>query len=233
MNKILPSTDDNHHPLAEQFRHFVRRTSFPCVGAKSALARNQMDFIVARSITSAWDDMRIYPALFNFAKAYASHPRLYQSFIVLFQGPRVLSEEAFERSMWERIQSLTDKDEWLGQKHDRTVSPHPHDPRFSLSFGGQAFFVVGLHPKASRPARRFTAPALVFNLHDQFEQLRKTGTFHKLQNSIQRRDIALAGSINPMLQKFGEGSEARQYSGRVVDKDWRCPFHRKGVTDAA
>lgn len=232
MNKILPSTDDNHHPLAEQFRQFVRRTSFPCVGAKSALARNQMSFIVSRSITSAWDDMRIYPALFNFAKAYASRPKLYQSFIVLFQGPRVLDEEAFERSMWDRIQSLTDKDEWLGQKHDRSVSPQTHDPRFSLSFGGQAFFVVGLHPKASRPARRFLVPALVFNLHDQFEQLRKTGAFDKLQSTIQKRDIALAGTVNPMLQKFGEASEARQYSGRMVADDWHCPFHRKGVSDA-
>ncbi len=233
MKKILPSTDDNQHPLAEQFRQFVRRTSFPCVGAKSALARNQMHFIVGRSVTSAWDDMRIYPALFNFAKAYASHPKLYQSFIVLFQGPRVLGEQAFEHSMWERLQSLTDKDEWLGQKHDGTVSPHPHDPRFSLSFGGQAFFVVGLHPKASRPARRFMVPALVFNLHDQFERLRKTGAFDKLQSTIQKRDVALAGNINPMLQKFGEGSEARQYSGRMVDDDWRCPFHRRGVKDAA
>ena len=233
MNKILPSTDDNHHPLADQFRQFVRRTSFPCVGAKSALARNQMLFIVARTITSAWDDMRIYPALFNFAKAYAAHPKLYQSFIVLFQGPRVLGERAFEHSMWERIQSLTDKDEWLGQKHDRAVSPHPHDPRFSLSFGGQAFFVVGLHPNANRLARRFVVPALVFNLHDQFEQLRKTGAFDKLQSTIQKRDYILAGSTNPMLQKFGEGSEARQYSGRMVDDDWHCPFHRKEIPDAA
>jgi len=223
---MLPAANDNDHALAQKVRHFVRQPSFPCVGAKSALARNQFQFIVARDITSAWDDMRIYPALFNFAKAYAARPKLYQSFVVLFQGPRTLDERAFERCLWERVQSLTDKDVWLGQKHDQRVSANVESPHFSLSFGGQAFFMVGLHPKASRPARRFFVPALVFNLHDQFEQLRKTGVYPKLRDTILERDVAMAGSKNPMLQVFGQASEARQYSGRVVDENWRCPFHR-------
>jgi hypothetical protein len=34
----------------------------------------------------------------------------------------------------------------------------------------------------------------------------------------------LAGSVNPMLARHGETSEARQYSGRVVEADWRCPL---------
>ena len=34
----------------------------------------------------------------------------------------------------------------------------------------------------------------------------------------------LSGSINPMLARHGESSEARQYSGRVVDEDWKCPL---------
>ena len=42
------------------------------------------------------------------------------------------------------------------------------------------------------------------------------------------RDEAIAGSRNPMLARHGEASEARQYSGRAVDPDWRCPFHYKG-----
>jgi len=228
---MLPASNDNDHPLAQKFRHFVQQPSFPCVGAKSALARNQFEFIVARDITSAWDDMRIYPALFNFAKTYAARTKLYQSFVVLFQGPRVLTEVSFERCLWQRVQSLTDKDVWLGQKHDRQVSSHADSPHFSLSFGGQAFFVVGLHPKASRPARRFFVPALVFNLHDQFEQLRKTGVYPKLRQTILERDFAIAGSQNPMLKVFGETSEARQYSGRMVDEDWRCPFHRTQKRD--
>ena len=59
--------DDTNHPRAEAFRAFVRDAGFPCVGAKSALTKGQMRVLVARDITSAWDDMRIYPALMAFA----------------------------------------------------------------------------------------------------------------------------------------------------------------------
>jgi FPC/CPF motif-containing protein YcgG len=223
---MLPAIFDNEDPLAAKFRQFVARPGFPCVGAKSALAKRQLQFVVARDITSAWDDLRIYPALFNFAKAYRSHKTLFQSFIVLFRGPRSLDEAQFEIYLWERLQSLTDKDDWHGQSHDARFSANPSNPHFSLSFGGVAFFAVGLHPKASRPARRFAYPAIVFNLHDQFEEMRKQNIYRKMRERILQRDEVLAGSMNPMLQMFGENSEARQYSGRVVDDAWLCPFHR-------
>ena len=54
---------DNDHPLADRFRTHIRSASFPCVGAKSALASGQMDFVIARDIASAWDDLRVLPAL--------------------------------------------------------------------------------------------------------------------------------------------------------------------------
>jgi FPC/CPF motif-containing protein YcgG len=223
---MLPAALDNDDPLAKKFRRFIARPGFPCVGAKSALAKNQLQFVVARDMTSAWDDLRIYPALFNFAKAYQARKRLFQSFVVLFRGPRRLTEAEYERCLWERLQSLTDKDSWHGQSHDTGVSPDPANPHFSLSFGGEAFFVVGLHPHASRPARRFAVPAIVFNLHDQFEELRRRDLYGRMRDRIQERDAALAGSVNPMLQNFGEGSEARQYSGRLVEDSWQCPYHR-------
>ena len=69
---------------------------------------------------------------------------------------------------------------------------------------------------------------MIFNLHDQFERLRAQGAYDKLRNSILSRDVALAGSPNPMLARYGTVSEARQYSGRLVGEDWRCPFHRAG-----
>ena len=50
----------------------IRDAGFPCVGAKSALTKGQMRVLVARDITSAWDDMRIYPALMAFAVALPS-----------------------------------------------------------------------------------------------------------------------------------------------------------------
>ena len=221
---MLSPTTDDEHPLAEQFRAFVRDPEFPCVGAKSALSKGQMRIVVARDIRSAWDDLRIYPGLFDLAKSYAEDPVLFQTFVVVFEQNWALSEKDFETAMWARIQSLTDKDAMFAQAPDRTVSTDPDDPHFSLSFGGQAFFVVGLHPRASRPARRFSRPAMVFNLHDQFVRLRDEGRYEKLRGAILDRDIAVSGSINPMLARHGEASEARQYSGRAVDNDWACPF---------
>ncbi len=222
--------DDRDHPLAEAFRAFIAAAGFPCVGAKAALTRGQMRVLIARSVTSAWDDMRIYPALLAFAARYRAQPDPFQSFAVLFEDPDRLSEEEFERHLWSRLQSLADKDAWLGHRWDERVAEDPGNPHFSLSFAGEAFFVVGLHPGASRPARRFSSPALVFNPHRQFEQLREAGRYEKLRASILQRDVALAGSVNPMLARHGEISEARQYSGRAVDDGWACPFRPRGRT---
>ena len=139
-----------------------------------------------------------------------------------------MSELEFERALWNRAQSLHDKDAWLGTPWDDAVDPDPEAPDFGLSIGGSAFFIVGLHPHASRKARRFRYPALVFNLHDQFERLRADGRYDKMRERILERDKAWSGSINPMLAEHGSISEARQYSGREVGEDWRCPFEPRG-----
>jgi FPC/CPF motif-containing protein YcgG len=199
---MYPPIFQNDHPLARNFIATVQAPQFPCVGAKSALAKGQMDIIVARDVRSAWDDMRISPALGETVRKYREDRAIFRTLIVLFEAPALLSEEEFEAHLWARAQSLSDKDEWLG------------------------FFVVGLHPNASRPARKFESPAMVFNLHDQFEVLRDQQRYDKLRSSILARDLEYAGSMNPMLARHGESSEARQYSGRVVEESWKCPFKR-------
>jgi uncharacterized protein len=226
---MRPITFDNDHPLAQDFIRNVEQPAFPCVGAKSALGKGQMDILVARDLRSAWDDLRILPALAATVGKYRADKALFRTLVIIFEGPTDLCEEEFERHLWARAQSLSDKDAWLGYRPDPSVSADPDDPHFSLSFAGEAFFVVGLHPNASRPARRFAAPAMVFNLHDQFEVLREQQRYEKLRAAILSRDLALAGTENPMLARHGSISEARQYSGRAVDADWKCPFHRAGA----
>ena len=210
--------------LADRFREFIEDAAFPCVGAKSALARGTLKIVVARDIESAWNDVKIHDELLEWAFVYRRNPDGLRSLAVVFEEPSQLSEREFEARMWERIQSLADKDAWRGQEYDPEVSPDPDSPHFSLSFGGEAFFVVGLHPNASRPARRFDHPVLVFNLHDQFERLREEGKYERMRERIIERDISLAGSPNPMLARHGEASEAAQYSGRAVSERWQCPF---------
>lgn len=226
-------TNDSQHPLARELKDFIKDPTFPCVGAKSALSRGQMRVLVARDIASGWDDTRIYPALLAFICRYRGQPDLFQSFAVVFEGANPLSEEEFEGHLWARAQSLSDKDSFLGQRYDARVEPDPDNPHFSLSFGGEAFFLVGLHPGASRPARRFSRPVIVFNIRAQFEQLRQQGRYEKLRESILSRDVALAGSMNPMIARHGETSEARQYSGREVGDDWICPFKGRDAANGS
>jgi FPC/CPF motif-containing protein YcgG len=214
------NTDD----LEEEFNDIIRDAAFPCVGAKSALARGSLKVFPARDLTSAWNDVAIHRELLAWSRDYRDQPEGLRSLAVVYESPLDLSEADFEAWMWRRIQSFADKDAWLGQPYDRSVSPDPEDPHFSLSFGGNAFFVVGLHPRASRPARRFPRPTMVFNLHEQFERLRDEGRYERLRQRILERDLAIAGSLNPMLARYGEASEARQYSGRKVGEDWACPF---------
>ena len=217
----------------EEFLEMLRAQDFPCVGAKSAAARGMIEVVPAHDMTSAWNDLKIHDALLEWAWKYADDPEGFRSLVVIFDGPTDMTEEEFEHALWERVQSLADKDAWRGQEYDPSVSGDPANPKFSLSFGGQAFFVVGLHPAASRPARRFARPAMVFNLHDQFERLREEGRYEKMRSTIIDRDVQLAGSPNPMLARHGEASEARQYSGRAVDDGWRCPFSDKRAGTSA
>jgi hypothetical protein len=215
--------------LADSFRNLVQQAEFPCVGAKSALAKGKLELLVARDIRSNWDDRRIYDGITRIVQSYRRNRALFYSFAVIFEGPVDLDEEMFEKFLWARAESLTNKDTWLGELHDARVSSDPANPHFSLSFGEEAFFIVGLNPRASRPARRFKRPVLVFNLHDQFEQLRQQGRYEPMRAKIIERDVALAGSPNPMLARHGTTSEARQYSGRnVPESGWVCPFKPVG-----
>lgn len=209
------------------FSH-VDTASFPCVGAKAALARGSLKVLAADRIDSAWDDVRIHETLLRFAADYRREPTLFRSLAIVFEGPDDLTERGFEQALWARVQSLSNKDVWRGQAYDARVSSDPGNPHFSLSFGGEAFFIVGLHPNASRPARRFERPTLVFNLHDQFERLRAEGKYEGMREKILVRDEALAGSRNPMLARHGDASEARQYSGRAVEPGWAPPFTYQG-----
>ena len=210
--------------LEASLRTHVSAGDFPCIGAKSALAKGTLSIEPAWSLVSAWDDVRIHQRLMEWSRNYARDPEGLRSFAVVFSEPGRLTEDEFEKAMWERLQSLADKDGWLGHPYDERVSSDPGDPHFSLSFGKQAYFVVGMHPHASRPARRTPYPTLVFNLHDQFEQLRAANRYERMRERILARDEELAGSINPMLARHGDNSEARQYSGRQVGDDWECPF---------
>jgi FPC/CPF motif-containing protein YcgG len=216
----MPSTPFRSAP--ERFLDRVGRGDFPCVGAKSAAAHEGIEFFEAGDLRDGADDAALLAKLQDFA-ARAPVDALFVSFVAIFAVTPRLDEAGFEAALWQRLQALhlLDTREYAW---DSGVSADPASPDFSMSFGGRAFYVVGLHPGAGRRARRFPFAALVFNLHSQFEALREDGRYEKMRESITERDIAYSGSRNPMLKAHGEASEARQYSGRMVGPDWRCPF---------
>jgi len=210
-----------------RLKAFIQAADFPCVGAKSALARGALTCSVYDDISSAAQDLDLRKDVCEFIARLDRTGPVVQSFTAIFRQPKGLTEEAFEKDLWNRLQSLHNLDTASGAVWAPETSSDPDSLHFSVSLCGEAFFIIGLHPNASRPARRFSHPALVFNSHEQFERLRDDGRFETMKGIIRDREVAQTGSINPMLNDFGDRSEARQYSGRAVDSDWECPFKPK------
>jgi FPC/CPF motif-containing protein YcgG len=155
----------------------------------------------------------------------------FTSYIACFREPKILTPKQFEALLWQQLLALHEIDSprytW-----DEAVSSDPSDPNFSFSFGGHAFFIVGLSPSSERWARRFPWPMLVFNDHSQFERLRREHRFDRLKTAIRKRDEDLHGTPNEMLEDYGSAhSEARQYAGRQVGPRWRCPVEFHGGKD--
>jgi FPC/CPF motif-containing protein YcgG len=203
---------------------------FSCVGGKSAWLRGTVVHRHFGRMAAEETTGPLYAALAGFAAERDAIDPLLATFVATFAGAgddgagdERAGEAAFEELTWRQLQRLHDLDV-LHHDWDPAVDADPASPRFGFSVGGHAFFVVGLHPAASRISRRFPHPALVFNSHLQFRRLRERGVYHRIQQQVRQRELALQGSLNPNLADFGEASEARQYSGRAVPDDWRCPF---------
>ena len=205
------------------FREFVLQPEFPCVGAKAAFNSSSYILRTYGELGGPEATAELSTALCDFTQSEIVHSSEYATFVAIFERPRETDELQFENLFWQQLRGLHELDaarfDW-----DPDVRSDPTDPHFSFSLGGQALYVIGLHANSSREARRLPWPALVFNPHEQFERLRADGKWKRMQETIRARDLELQGTINPMLSDFGEESEARQYSGRAVEENWRAPF---------
>ncbi len=225
-----PRADQACPDRARALTTLVAEPNFPCVGAKSALAQGNLAVLAAGSLESAEDDLRIHRRLVAWSRMDRALSSGMRSLAVVFDGPTRLEELRFEGLLWERLGALLALDRHAGHPRAAGFSADPADPDFALSFGGAAYFAVGLHPGASRRARRMAFPTIVFNLHAQFRALRAEGRYERMREVILARDAAYDGSPNPMLARHGEISEARQYSGRAVGEEWVCPLSRRSRT---
>lgn len=228
----LAADPDPRALVAQEFRDFARDPRFPCEIARGTLAQDRVSIHVYDDLRCPASSARLLDDLHAFIEANpAERNSGYRSFAAIFLGPEATGEEAFERLLWAQLQRLHDLDRARGHGWDPTVSSDPESHAFSFSLCERAFYVIGMHPGASRLARRFSRPVLVFNAHQQFETLRARGAYGKVRDRVRSNDLALQGSINPMLRDHGTASEARQYSGRQVGEGWACPF-RAGPVQA-
>lgn len=229
--KIVSAFEEEREvsPLAErvhgEFRSFIMNNEFPCVGAKAAVNGNCYRFGFYDEMNSPATTDSLAHDLWSYVREQANFASKYSTFAASFAAPRVMSERDWEKMLWAQLQSLHEIDAGLHEWNEK-VSGDPNEPGFAFSFAETAFFVVGLHPASSRLARRFAWATLVFNLHEQFERLREENQFERMRQTIRMRDLRLQGSLNPNLSDFGKKSDARQYSGRAVEANWKCPFHQ-------
>lgn len=208
--------------INKEFIQRVDAIDYPCVGAKSALHTGHYRLGSYGEMGAPATTQRLAGDLKTYIQETLATESNYMTMVAVFDD-EIQSELDFEQKLWLQLQKLHEADgdtPW-----DPAVGTDPEDIDFSFSFNGSAFFIVGLHPQASRKARKFSYTAMAFNLHHQFERLRAAGTYEKMKTVIREREIAYEGSINPMLNDHGKGLEAPQYSGREVDDSWKCPFH--------
>jgi FPC/CPF motif-containing protein YcgG len=223
-NRVVASLQEFVH---DSFRALILNPHFTCVAAKGAIHRGTYRTGLYGEMASPESSVSLAHDLYAFLRdqdVMDVQAVGFSTFAASFQGPCLSDEETFERLLWKQLQNLHDGDA-PNNVWDPAVSADPESRDFSFSFGGRAFYLVGMHPAASRWSRRFAWPTLVFNAHAQFDRLKADGRYQPLQHVIRARDMTLQGEINPMLGDFGQMSEARQYSGRSVGVDWRCPFH--------
>lgn len=208
----------------EQLRQQILGQFYPCVGAISSLNRNSYRFGLYPELACASAVGAVCHDLYDFCHEFPVVDDHFITFVAMFRGPVIQSEQHFEDLLWNQLQAMHSCDsEFFAW--DKSVDSDPQSHHFSFSICGRAMYVIGMHPKASRLARTRPYPTMVFNLHEQFDRLRARGKFETMKQAIRTREMAFQGSINPMMASFGENPEARQYSGRAVPENWTCPFH--------
>lgn len=210
--------------MTDHLRAMVLDDDYPCVGAKSVFTRHTARIEVFDELADP-TSTELYEGLTDYATSVArdAEDTEFVSYVAVFAGPTVASETSFEELLWRQLGLLHEQDVCAGNAPDPAVSSDPSHPHFGFSLAGTAFFVIGMHPAASRMARQTPWPVLVFNLHRQFEALRASGRYERVRDTVRRRDARLQGSTNPMVADHGSVSEARQYSGRDVPDGWQPP----------
>jgi hypothetical protein len=210
--------------IHEMLREHILSKKFPCVFGKSIFVKNQYIISFYDSIKSEKSLLQLGEDLLRFKNEQKQkYSNKFSSFVSVFLDCSTINnEEEFDNSLWEALSFLNKQDQ---HDWDQSVSSNPADGNFSFSFGGRAYFVIGLNKYSTRLSRQFKYHVLVFNARYLFDKLRELGTMEKYRQIIRKRDINFQGYINQNLVNYSStDSEAKLYGGKHVDINWLCPF---------
>jgi FPC/CPF motif-containing protein YcgG len=203
----------NSPTTLKAFLEYIESEMFACVAAKTAALMKTM---IHRDCCA--DNKVTIKDAYGFLKEFVSQceqiSKANSSFVLSFSDKTFTDDAGFETFLWETLNQLHNLDFESGLDWSDECSSDPNSPQFGFSILGEPFFIVGLHSNASRISRCSPFPALVFNVHRQFNYLKRTGTFEKLQAEIRRRELLIQGSINPNINN-------------VSIPGWKCPFSKK------
>ncbi len=208
--------------IYQSYHKFIIENDHPCIMAQSVFKTNEVDLKSYDGLGTREAAEKLLDDINEYLNTYDFEANSFKTLIAVFPDDKIDTEKEFETKLWQHLRHVYELD---NQPWDEDVAKDPTSSDFSFSIAGAAFFIVGMHPKSSRFARRSPHPCLTFNLHWQFEKLRQMGTFEQVRDKIRERDKALQGAVNPVVKDHGEESEAKQYSGRKVEDNWKCPFH--------
>lgn len=219
---LIPPLGEAAHDM---LRAFILGEYYPCIGARAAFTEGTYRLGFYKHLAHLSSVAAMGRDLKRFVGEYQKIGR-YNTFVAVFKYPQITTEDQFETLLWKHLQLLHnhDIDHW-----DPHYSPNPEDPNFAFSFDGEAFFVVGMHPGASRFARRFGYTVLVFNPESQIRNLKENNKLARFSEVVRTRDTLFQGTLNPSLPLDGSttGGEAQVYSGKPhpAGSKYQCPFH--------
>ncbi len=218
----LVAKGDPAKPVAEEIKALVSQKNYPCVAALRSYHKDdyQVGFYGKFGEGEHWRELR--NDLLFFLQEQKRTSSIYLSFWAVFEEQE-FSEADFETALWKELSFLTSEEDRKNDWPANSVQD-PADPGFRFALGGSEFFVVGLHSQSSRQARRFSRPAMIFNVFSQFDQLMKLGQYEGMVALNRERDQKFQGSVNPMVAAHGESWESIQFSGKMNPGTWKCPF---------
>ena len=147
-----------------QLRALILDPQFTNVGARSALKQGRYRFGLYPELGSPEAAAELHKGLLAFVVEQLTLGKDFTTFIASFVGPTLRDEKHFELLLWQQLQGEYNAGTY---SWDSTASSNPEDLRFSFSFAGRAFFIVGLHSGSASWNRRFAWPTLIFNFRHQ------------------------------------------------------------------